>query len=67
MNAAEIGDLALSGTDRQVLWRALRERGQITSDVRGDASAFPWPDALDAFYETTKRTKEKLKGHEENN
>lgn len=53
INASEINNLALAGTDRQILWRALRDRARSFSAAGSDTS-FPWTDALDAFYESTK-------------
>jgi hypothetical protein len=50
LNAREIGGLALTSTDRNVLWKALRDRGR-EAPAAGDES-FPWPDALAAFYRT---------------
>jgi hypothetical protein len=60
LRAADIGGLALSGSDRRLLWRALRDRGHSFPAADPDSDSFPWPDALDAFYESTKRTKGKL-------
>ena len=57
MNAAEIGDLALTGTDREMLWRTLRDRALSQPGVNSNPVPFPWPDALDALYESTKNTK----------
>jgi hypothetical protein len=54
INAADIGDLALTGSDRQILWRALRDRAHSGSGADQESDSFPWPDALNAFYESTK-------------
>jgi hypothetical protein len=53
MNAADIGDLALTAADREMLWRALRDRGQDFPERSGAEEPFPWPDALDFFYHST--------------
>jgi hypothetical protein len=47
--AEKISDLALTGSDRDVLWRALRESNR-PQDSSFETGSFPWPDALDAFY-----------------
>ena len=48
LHADEIGGLALTSADRNVLWKALRDRGREPPTVGDDP--FPWPDALEAFY-----------------
>jgi hypothetical protein len=46
LSAERVSDLALTGSRRDVLWRALRDRAPAAeSDGGGN---FPWPDALDA-------------------
>ena len=57
LNAAEIGDLAISAGDRESVWRALRDRAHPAT--RGDNSLdiFQWPDAMEAFFDSTKDTK----------
>jgi hypothetical protein len=50
MNASDIGDLALTAADREILWRTLRDRGQTPPVAHNGAEPFPWPDALDALY-----------------
>jgi hypothetical protein len=47
LSAGNIADLALTGSDRDVLWRALRDRNPVANSNAGES--FPWPDALDAF------------------
>jgi hypothetical protein len=49
LSAAEIGDLTLTGADRESLWRALRDRPAPAG--AGGAAPFPWPEALKAFWE----------------
>jgi hypothetical protein len=50
LNATEIGDLTLTPADRELLWRALRDRGQTPPGAGAAAEPFPWPEALDALY-----------------
>ena len=57
LGAAEIGDLVLSGTDREVIWRALRDRANIPIKTVPSSELFPWQDAFNALYESTKDTK----------
>jgi hypothetical protein len=57
MRAAEIGDLALSGPDRETLWRSLRDRAHPAARPDCSSDTFQWPDALDALIHSTKGTK----------
>jgi hypothetical protein len=50
MTAEDIADLKLGASDRNTLWRALRDRAHPLARIRPGAESFPWPDALDAFY-----------------
>jgi hypothetical protein len=56
MGAEEISDLALSSADRKILWRTLRDRAHPAAETDPSSGSFPWPDALDALYESTKHT-----------
>jgi hypothetical protein len=64
LQAKEVGDLSLSGTDRHILWRALRDRGQAPEISEFDISK--WADGLEAFLECTKPHEENSEGHETN-
>ncbi len=57
MNAAEIGDLAISGGEREGVWRALRDRAHPVTRKTTSAELFQWPDAMQAFFDSTKDMK----------
>ncbi|MGB7537747.1 MAG: hypothetical protein WBM17_04340 [Anaerolineales bacterium] len=57
MNAAEISDLVISEPDRESLWRALRDRAHPAAGNDGSPDVLQWPDALEAFFESSKNTK----------
>jgi len=54
LNAAEIGDLAISAGDRESVWRALRDRAHPAIQNTCSAEIFQWPEALEAFEEYSK-------------
>ncbi len=56
LNAAGIGELAIPASDRESLWRALRDRAHPAA-ANGSSDVLQWPDALDALFESTKNTK----------
>jgi hypothetical protein len=58
MNAVEIGGLAISSSDRESLWRALRDRGHPAARHSGSSDVLLWPDAFAAFMDPTKDTEE---------
>ena len=61
INAAEIGGLAISSSEREGLWRALRDRAHPAAMHSGSSEIFQWPDAFAAFMDSTKDTKRNLK------
>ncbi len=44
LSARDIQDLAVSSSDRETLWNALRERTDPFVPARGDPRTIPWPD-----------------------
>jgi hypothetical protein len=65
LNATGIDGLAIPAADRESLWRALRDRAHPATATDSSTDVFQWPDALGAFFESTKTHKEKPEGHEE--
>jgi hypothetical protein len=57
LRAAEIGDLAISAGDRESVWRALRDRAHPAAQANNASDVFLWPDAMEAFMESTKGAK----------
>ncbi len=57
LNAAGIDELAIPAADRESLWRALRDRAHPAAGSDCSSDALQWPDAIEAFIESTKHTK----------